>query len=459
MRATYLGGINYAPTDLALATKSGLGLARIQAEEGTDMDGIVAWLARAHIHLYPILGLPCPSSTTNCTAYTQIPPATAASEMSGYISAFAQRYGADGTFWAAHPKLPYMPVQRFEIGNEPNIRIIWVQDQTHLHWPNPSDSRYADMGAYAKVYTAARAALHAVDPSGVAVVGGLGDSASYGVDVESDESLLNALPRGGVDAVGYHPWVYSVSDSLLRPDTEQLRDWMDSHGFSKVPLDINEFGACRTALGKTNGQACSHTQSSQTWGSAAARYTGWALCHPWLHVANVQSFEWGGLSDTDQDVWLPLVTGGGAITQFGAAYFGEARSLRRSGCPRPRRPARAKMSPPVRAGRPSITGTATSGSRLTAHPGRWRGRPKPRIAYQWVRCDLHVKRCEAIGGAFSRRYRLQDADLGSRLLLSVTAANSAGSATVLTAPTGEIYPHGQRPHGHILGEGREVAAP
>jgi len=53
---------------------------------------------------------------------------------------------------------------------------------------------------------------------------------------------LSALPSEGVDAVGYHPWVFDVSDSLLEPDTSDLRVWMDDNGFSGVPLDVNELG-------------------------------------------------------------------------------------------------------------------------------------------------------------------------------------------------------------------------
>lgn len=435
-------GDTFLPRDLDTPQSHGLGLVRIQAEEGRDMDPIVGQLARARMRLYPILGLPCPPGTITCTAQTQIPPATAAAEMADYITAFARRYGPNGSFWAANPKLPYLPITRFEIGNEPNIRMIWVQDSTHLHWPDPSDGRYADMSAYAQVYAAARAALHRVDPTGVAVVGGLADSASYGVDIESDESLLAALPRGEVDAVGYHPWVYDVSDSLLRPDTERLRDWMDTHGFAGVPIDVNEFGACRSSTGTTNGQSCSHTQSSQTWGTAVAGYTRWALCAPWMHVANVQPFEWGALPDTADDIWLPLVSADGSLTAYGTGYLNTARSLTARGCPPHLNPGHAA---PVNVGRPSIAGAPSSGSRLTGSPGQWRGSPAPTMSYQWERCDLGAANCSAIGGATARTYVLDDEDRGSRIVLWVTGSNAAGSATASSSPTGEIYPRGQAP--------------
>jgi hypothetical protein len=142
----------YAPADLSVASTAGAGVVRLQAIQGTDMDGVVQWLAESHMRLYPILGLPCPAGTTDCTPQTQIPPATAASEMSQYVTGFAQRYGPKGTFWTENPSLPYLPVESFEIGNEPNIpRLDWVQDLTHLHWDLPGNDDVADDADYAEV--------------------------------------------------------------------------------------------------------------------------------------------------------------------------------------------------------------------------------------------------------------------------------------------------------------------
>lgn len=32
-----------------------------------------------------------------------------------------------------------------------------------------------------------------------------------------------------MDAVGYHPYVFNVSDWLMQPDTAALRTWMDAN--------------------------------------------------------------------------------------------------------------------------------------------------------------------------------------------------------------------------------------
>jgi len=422
----------YTPSDLSVASANGLGLVRIEANQGTNMDAIVTWLAKAHLTLYPTLGLPCPAGTTTCTAQTQISPATATSEMSQYITAFAQRYGPNGTFWSQNPTLPYEPITRYEIGNEPNIRLIWVQDETHLHWPLPSDANLADMSDYAEVYESARAALHKVQPSGVAVVGGLADSAGLGVDINSDTSLLKALTRGAVDAVGYHPWTYDVSDALMTPDTLQLRDWMNTDGYSGVPLDVNEFGACTTTSGSSSGQSCYPSQSSATWGSVVASYTKWSLCTAWLHVANVQPFYWGGVSNTAQVVWLPLVNASGALTAYGTDYLGEAKSLTATGCP-----AAQSGTAPTNSAAPTIAGTAKVGSTLTSKPGTWTGSPTPMLYYQWVSCGSQGP-CAAIEGANDSTYTLTSAEQGTTIRLIMDGANVAGSATVWADKTAKV---------------------
>lgn len=423
----------YTPSDLSLGSSNGLGLVRLQAIEGTNMSAVVTWLAKSHLTLYPTLGLPCPSGTSDCTLQTQIPPATAASEMRQYITLFAQKYGPKGTFWSQNPSLPYEPITRYEIGNEPNIRMVWVEDGTHLHWPRPGNDLFADMDDYAEVYEAARTALHKVQPSGVAVVGGLADSASLGVDVQSDVSLLKALTRGAVDAVGYHPWTYDVSNALTLPDTLQLRDWMDANGYSGVPIDVNELGACGNDSGPSDGESCYPAESSSTWGSTVASYTGWAVCTSWMHVADLQPFYWGAVDDTGTDVWLPLVDANGTPTAYGTDYFNEAKSLTTSGCPSTYQ---STGSAPTNTAKPTIKGTATSGSKLTGSAGTWTG--SPTLYYQWVRCDSQGRDCADIAGANSITYTLTNDDEGSTDALIVIARTAAGSLTEWSGRTAVI---------------------
>jgi hypothetical protein len=292
-------GVNFrgSPSDLATASAAGVGLARDEVIAGTNTDALVGLTAAAHLRLYPMLGLPRSQG-----------PAADANALAAFVASFAQRYGREGTFWAQHPELPYLPVESYEIGNEPDITPTAPADQTSLH--------YADPTAFAQVYEAARTALHQVDPAAQAVVGGLLDSGSIGLD--QAELYLRAI--GPMDAVGYHPYLYDIT--RMQADTLALRQWLDANGHGGVPLDINEFGA---AAGVTAGSAA--------WGAQVAQYTQWALCTPALHVENVQAFWWGAIPIADTDPWFSMVDSELAETPLGTAYLGEVGALTSQGCP------------------------------------------------------------------------------------------------------------------------------
>jgi len=307
-------GINFtgAPPNLATASAAGVGLARDQVIAGTDTDAVVQLAAAAHLRLYPMLGLPRSQGATED-----------ASAMAAFVTSFAQRYGRGGSFWSQHPELPYLPVESYEIGNEPDITPTAPADETSLH--------YADPASYALVYQTARAALHQVDPTAQAVVGGMLDSGAIGLG--DAEQYLS--PIGPMDAVGYHPYLYDVT--RMEQDTLALRQWLDANGHGGVPLDINEFGA---AAGVTAGSAA--------WGAQVAQYTQWALCTPTLLVENVQAFWWGAVPLANTSPWFAMVDSALSPTPLGTAYLGEVSALTAQGCP-----AVAPTLPPTHAAVPT----------------------------------------------------------------------------------------------------------
>ncbi|MCU1458214.1 MAG: hypothetical protein JWL73_2306 [Actinomycetia bacterium] len=80
---------------------------------------------------------------------------------------------------------------------------------------------------------------------------------------------------------------------------------------------------------------------------------------------------------------------------------------------------------------PTISGTAMVGSTLTASTGTWTGSPSS-FSYQWSRCNGS---CTAITNAGST-YVLGGADVGSTIIVAVTATNGSGaSAPATSAPT------------------------
>ncbi|MGE0879445.1 MAG: hypothetical protein AB7O61_12430, partial [Acidimicrobiia bacterium] len=97
-------------------------------------------------------------------------------------------------------------------------------------------------------------------------------------------------------------------------------------------------------------------------------------------------------------------------------------------------------SVPVNSAVPAISGTAQSGSSLSATTGTWSGSPTA-YAYQWLRCNAAGASCTNVG-TNANTYALVAGDVGSTMRVQVTASNAAGPGTpaqsaqtaVVTAP-------------------------
>jgi len=94
-------------------------------------------------------------------------------------------------------------------------------------------------------------------------------------------------------------------------------------------------------------------------------------------------------------------------------------------------------SPPVNTALPAVSGSATQGQTLTTTNGVWSNSPTS-FAYQWLRCDTSGANCAAIASATASTYTLVAADVGSRIVSSVTASNTSGSATAASAATAVV---------------------
>jgi hypothetical protein len=91
--------------------------------------------------------------------------------------------------------------------------------------------------------------------------------------------------------------------------------------------------------------------------------------------------------------------------------------------------------PPVNTAVPTITGTAKDGQTLTVSNGTWTGSATITYTRAWKRCDTAGANCSTISGATGTTYVLSAADVGSTIRATVTASNSAGSASADTAAT------------------------
>ena len=87
---------------------------------------------------------------------------------------------------------------------------------------------------------------------------------------------------------------------------------------------------------------------------------------------------------------------------------------------------------------PAISGVVQEGKVLTTATGLWEGAAPLSYSYQWERCSAAGLECAAISGATGETYTPVTADGGHTLVLSVKASNGHGSATVLSAASGQV---------------------
>jgi len=88
---------------------------------------------------------------------------------------------------------------------------------------------------------------------------------------------------------------------------------------------------------------------------------------------------------------------------------------------------------PKNTARPTISGSPSVGSTLTANNGTWTGATT--FSYQWQRCDAQGNNCADISGATGKTYGVSSADVGNELRALVKASNRFGSTTADTDRT------------------------
>lgn len=93
---------------------------------------------------------------------------------------------------------------------------------------------------------------------------------------------------------------------------------------------------------------------------------------------------------------------------------------------------------PTNTSAPTLSGTPSAGSTLSASAGSWSGTGTIAYAYQWQRCSSTGGSCAAVSGATSQTYALGSADVGNTVRVVVTATNSTGSSSAASAPSAVV---------------------
>jgi polysaccharide biosynthesis protein PslG len=243
MNAQYVFKLPEAQWDSQLASIAGMGIGMVREDASwsgvertppvggqhrynwSKPDAEISALARHGLRWYPILDY---STTWDATLSGPLGWKSAPIDpayFAAYAAAFAQRYGPGGSFWVAHPSLQQLPVQTFEIWNEPNLDQFW-----------PTVSGAADR--YGDLLAATMPAIRAVDPTAEVVVGGLSPTGlvEFLNEIEAGHPGLIAQ----MDAVAFHPYGTTFTNTGAR--VRVLREWLDAHGAGALPIEITETG-------------------------------------------------------------------------------------------------------------------------------------------------------------------------------------------------------------------------
>jgi hypothetical protein len=144
-----------------------------------------------------------------------------------FLRQAVRRYGPDGTLWSSDPELPYMPIRRWEIWNEPNIVTFGRADPR----------RFA-----ALIRTSGRI-VHGAGAE--AILGGLFGRPLQIPPNVSSAGFLNEFYRARrvkpfFDGVALHPYVSDAG--AMRAQIRNLRRVMRLHNDAATPLYVTELG-------------------------------------------------------------------------------------------------------------------------------------------------------------------------------------------------------------------------
>ena len=181
------------------------------------------WVAKA------LDGRDCSGDT--CYPFAPMSPGALAAWQT-FLGDLVARYGPTGTFWAANPRLPRLPITRWQAWNEQNSPRSFA--------PKPN------VKGYARLLDATHSAIRAVDPEADVILGGMFGT-PYGARKPSIAAwdFLRRLYRikgakKDFEGVAAHP--YAARLKKVKQQMELFRDEIKRAADRKVGLWITELG-------------------------------------------------------------------------------------------------------------------------------------------------------------------------------------------------------------------------
>lgn len=194
-----------------------------------------------------------------------------------FLRVAVRRYGPNGRFWARHPELPYRPIRRWEVWNEPNI-------VSFSNNPHP--------GRFAKLMKISAKAIRRGDSGARVLVGGLfGRPLQIPPNIDSADFLnrMYGVPgtRRVFDGVGLHPYVRTARE--LWPQATALRRVLRSRRDGVKRLYFTEVG--------WGSDSFESRWERGVYGQARELHRSFALVARMRRRWNVGSIEWFSWED------------------------------------------------------------------------------------------------------------------------------------------------------------------
>ena len=147
-----------------------------------------------------------------------------------FVRQLVLRYGPRGSFWAANPGLPKVPLRQWQIYNEQMADFFWAS----LPWPQ----------TYTEVLKAGYAAIKGADRKAKVVAGSLVGVGNY-TQWDGIRDLYRAGAKRYFDAIAIHPFTNnprSLRDTMNRvvEIIRRVRARMRSRGDGRKPILVTE---------------------------------------------------------------------------------------------------------------------------------------------------------------------------------------------------------------------------
>lgn len=195
------------------------------------------------------------------------------------LSALIGRYGPRGSFWAANPGVPRLPVRHWQIWNEPSLPRYFA-----VHGPFAKP--------YLRLLRAGYAASKRADPGATVVTAGLPNfswrdlEALYGAGLHA---------RGNFDVVAVHPFTGRPADSVRI--LSRIRAVMDRNGDHAAAIWVTEVSWPSGRGRATSNQRWVTTQAGE---AVKVREVYTAYARAWRRL-KLQRAYWYAWATVDRD--------------------------------------------------------------------------------------------------------------------------------------------------------------